>query len=257
MLPAEKEFERELAAVDRDIGLFAQYFYGYQATHYLASKDPKLIRTMNWQAMYWNTHLGALQEAAFSTLGRIFDTDSRSHSIHRLLLLARQNESIFDLDALRARKLASSEDASEWIDEYLASCHKPTAADWTKLSKYLDKWYAVFVIRYRPLRHKVYAHRDRLDSTALEELFSATSYRELEKLIAATAALHDAISGLYYNGHKPVLRIRRHSLIEMIERPGASRPCRSEGEMVAVQTRSVLDEYKRGRTVRRPTSAST
>jgi hypothetical protein len=245
---AEAEFERELAAVDRDLSLFAQYFYAYQATHYLASKDSALLATMNWQPLYWNTSLGALQEASFSTLGRIFDQDSRSHSVHRLFMLAQQSKAIFGLDALRERKIEGSDTAHEWIDEYMAGCYTPTAADWARLTRHLNKCSEVFVAKYRPLRHKVYAHRDRLEKAELEGLFSATSYRELEKLLASICALYDALWNLYHNGRKPVLRLRRYSLIEMIERPGVTEPCRLVGEMAALETKSVLAEYTLGRT---------
>ncbi len=132
----------------------------------------------------------------------------------------------------------------------MAGWHEPTAADWTKLTRYLAKWSDVFVTKYRPLRHKVYAHRDRLEQAELESLFSATSYRELEKLIASMCALYEALWGLYHNGRKPVLRPRRHSLVEMIERPGAAKPCRVEGEMAVLEAKSVLAEYKLGRTAR-------
>ena len=89
MSDCEAEFERELAAFDRDVTLAIQYLYAFQATHYVASKNERVLMAMNWHALYWNTSLGAMQEAIFAALGRIFDKDERSHSVHRLLELAR------------------------------------------------------------------------------------------------------------------------------------------------------------------------
>lgn len=159
--------------------------------------------------------------------------------MHRLLRLASGNPDVFSLEALRQRKRGDANEDPEWLDDYMQDRYVPTDADWTRLAKHLDRWTAVFQEKYRPLRHKVYAHRDRLEKSELEKMFAATSYRELEKLLVFLDAFQWALRELFNNGRKPVLRPQRYSVVQMIDRPGTAKSG-STAQVMAHDTQQAL-----------------
>ena len=78
--------------------------------------------------------MGSLQTSFFMVLGRIFDQDSK-HNIDKLVKTAQENREIFSKGALAKRKTEQSNNADEWIDDYLKSVYEPTAKDFRELRK--------------------------------------------------------------------------------------------------------------------------
>ena len=64
-----------------------------------ASQHPLALRRMNDHAVFWLSIRHAQQTTFMITLGRVFDTDSRSHSIHRLLKEMTKHPEYFSRDA--------------------------------------------------------------------------------------------------------------------------------------------------------------
>ena len=243
MTVTDAEFERELESFRVDAESAAQFFYAFQAIHYLSSSDSGVLALMNQAPMYWNTSNVALREAMFVALGRVFDPDPQTHNVSRLLKLARDNPALFSKDALAARKQGDGERPG-WLDEYLEGAHVPDADDWRRLRRYVAAWRRVYDAGYRGIRHQVVAHRAPLTQQQLDELFGQTSYRELEKLFAFLDSFYRALWQLYFNGRRPVLRHRRRSLIQMFataDQPGALG--RTAGEMVARDTRRFFETH--------------
>jgi len=245
MSSISQQFERELEAFRIDLESAMQFFYAYQATRYLASSEPELLAAMNSHALYWNTSLGAMQQAMFTSLGRVFDQDGETHNVSRLLRIGQSNSSeLFSRQAVRLRKANANAGDPDWLDEFVAACYEPTPDDWRRLRRYVAGCRRVFDSGYHDIRNRVYAHSERIDPATRDEMFSATRYRELEKLLASLGAVHEAVWQLFVNGRKPALRVRRHSLISMLAKRGPGRRGTPVGEMVARETRDVLMRYR-------------
>ena len=101
----ETEFERELEVFGNEVEEAIQSFYAGQTIHNVARKDENVHRALNRNAPFWNLACRALQANAIIVLGRIFDRDTRAHTLGRLLQLAAQNPHIFSKGALEKRKL--------------------------------------------------------------------------------------------------------------------------------------------------------
>lgn len=83
-------------------------------THSLA-----LLR-MNQHPEFWLSIRHAQQTNFMVTLGRVFDTDHRSHSIHRLLKEMTKHVEYFTRDAFANRRRALSPGAEpEYLADYL------------------------------------------------------------------------------------------------------------------------------------------
>jgi HEPN superfamily AbiU2-like protein len=94
MSTSESLFEHELEIFRHEAEAGTQFFYSHLAVHALAGKHEEIETVLNEAPLFWNTSLGALQSAAFVTLGRIFDQKS-PHNVDRLLQIARQSLPIF------------------------------------------------------------------------------------------------------------------------------------------------------------------
>jgi AbiU2 len=100
----ETEFEEELQAFDSDVDVAIQCFYTWQTVHAAARQSRKTYDLLNRNAGFWVMALGSIQANSLIALGRIFDTDKRTHNVGRLLQLAEANVSIFSKAAVVARR---------------------------------------------------------------------------------------------------------------------------------------------------------
>lgn len=211
----ETEFGRELAIFGNEVEEATQCFYVWLTVHAAARKSRKVYDLLNRDAKFWNLATRSIQANSLIALGRIFDSDPRSHSINRLLELAQANIDIFSKAALRNRKVRQSANAHEWIDAYMRErvC-VPKASDIKRLQSFVDARRKVYEGCYKQLRDKVYAHKGRTDVTALA---AKTNTRELGRLLSAMHQLHAVLLDLLQDGRKPRLRPIRHSAGHRIE----------------------------------------
>ena len=211
------DFEAQLELFRTESQSALQFFYAWDATHAIAAKDKRVVRFLNETPLFWNTALGAVQASTFVALGRVFDPDSRNHSVTRLLALAHANLDIFSKNELAARKRKLSANADEWLSEYLRSVYVPTNEDFRRLKRHVASRRKIYEQKYRPLRHSVFAHRGVSTRTEVGELFAKIDLRELRQVLVFLGRLYEALWELYFNGRKPVLRPSRYSVSRMLE----------------------------------------
>jgi hypothetical protein len=216
---AEAEFEREIEVFRTEVGQASQFFYAYLTVHAVAKDVPAVFDLLNSAPLFWKTNLGALQTATFITLGRIFDQAS-THNVDRVLKIARENPDIFSKAALGDRKRKASPGNIEWLEGYLRTAYVPKPSDFRRLRKLVGKYRKVYEAKYGDLRHKVFAHKEVSDGTAVDALFAKTNIREVQRMLIFLDSLYDApFFQLFVNGRKPVLRKRRYSMQRMRARP--------------------------------------
>jgi hypothetical protein len=207
------EFETQLDLFRMEAQGVLQFFYAWDATRAVAAKDKSVVRLLNQAPLFWNTALGALQTSSLVALGRLFDPDTaNNYSVTRLLAFAHANIDMFSKEALAARKRKLSANADEWLAEYLAAAYVPTSDDFRRLKRHVTVRRKIYEQNYRPLRHKVFAHRGVATQAEVAALFAKTNLRELRLLLVLLSRLYEALWQAYYNGHKPVLRPARYSV---------------------------------------------
>lgn len=202
MITNEIEFERELKVFQDEINEATESFYIWLTVHRLARRNRRLVRILNENAAFWNLTLRALQANSVIALGRVFDKDSRSHGVDRLLHLAASHPEIFAKEALRNRKLRLSPTSNDWLDEFMTTVHVPTQSDFKRLILQTQTHRKTYEQKYAYLRNKVYAHNDRMDLTGLN---SQTSIREVERMLAFLLRLGNALWHLFNNGYEPTI----------------------------------------------------
>ena len=204
-MPPEQAFERQLEALRRNCEAAAQCFYGHQAINEMALRRPAVHRALNRNGMFWSTTAGAMQVAAFIAMGRVFDQGS-PHNVDRLLKLAQGQPSLFSREALRRRKQDRDATPPSWLDAYMPGVHVPAPAEFRRLRAHVKKHRQLYEKSYKTLRDKYFAHSEIADEADIENIFSKTSKREIERLLLFLIRLHDSLWHLYMNGHRPTLR---------------------------------------------------
>lgn len=239
------DFAKDLELFRTEAESAIQFFYAWDAIHTVAADDPKVVRMLNQAPLFWNTSLGALQTSTFVALGRLFDPDQNNHSVTRLLSTAHSNLSIFSKDSLAERKRKQSTNADDWLPEYLKTAYVPTSDDIRGLKRHLARRRKTYEDKYRPLRHKIFAHRAVSSQTEVEDLYAKTDIRELQKLLIFLRRLHEALWQLYFNGHKPVLRPARYSVRRMLDEPSPNIERSHLQERLVHEIRSFLKAHSK------------
>jgi hypothetical protein len=234
MTDPEIEFARELEVFESEVNEAIQSFYAEQTIHNVARANGQVYDALNRHAAFWKITSRALQSNALIVLGRIFDKNPNSHGVHRLLQLAEAHPGIFSKAAFVKRKRPH---AGEWTAEVVRDMHIPTPKDFKRLRERLDRQRINYKARYKPLRDKFFAHKDRADTAGL---FASTNIRELEQLLCFLSGLHDALWHLLQNGIKPVVRRTHYSSRQILRMPKHSYSKNREQEWIVQETRKFL-----------------
>ncbi len=223
-------FERELEIFRTEEEAAQQAFFAYLSVRSLAASDEDVLANMNSNPLFWRTTHHAMLMAAFMTLGRIFDEDSRSdHNIGKLMRALRVD--LFTKAALRARRLSSGlkpEDA----DKFTQDAYELTDSDIRELRKSVAERRKLYKDRYRDVRHMVFAHKRRQE--IVDAVMERTNVDEIKELLGFLAGFYEALWQLYFNGQEPVVNIRVFAL------PPKDRFSMSPGERVFLEGHEVL-----------------
>ena len=246
MANGEKEFESELEVFRDEIETGLKVLFTFLAVHATAHDKPNIIAKLNAAPYFWRTVLYSLQSTQFIVLGRVFDSSSE-HNVHRLIKSAQENTAIFSKDALAARKLAGSENAEEWLPEYMTHVYEPEASDFRRLRSHIAQRKKIYMGVYRDIRRKVFAHKELVDHGTINELFQSTSIAELKEIFIFLSKLYQALWQLFHNGRKPLLRQQPHSVKKLLARQSKPWEPKTLQKLIVEDTQFLLKdmiEYK-------------
>lgn len=210
-MASKRSFLDQLQNFRREAYVAAQYLYSEMAVQHAASKSSRLLNRLNRTPRFWLTHGAACQEAAYLTLGRVFDTKS-DFNVDALLNAFEANLSRFSREALSERKRDGRPDEPSWLPEYLAAAHYPTIRDVARLRLKVAEYRSVYDRAVKPARHKYIAHREKVDHADVQQLFAGGKVKDLWRLVTFLYALYECLWNQYHNGRKAVLRPGRYSV---------------------------------------------
>jgi AbiU2 len=210
-MASKRSFVDQLENFRREAYVAAQYLYSEMAVQHAASKSSRLLGRLNQTPRFWSTHSAACQEAAYLTLGRVFDTKS-DFNVNELLNTFESSLSLFSRQALAERKRDGKASDPSWLANYLEGAHYPTAKDVTRLRAKTAEYRAIYDRAIKPARHKYIAHREKVDQAEVQKLFGGGKVRELWRMVTFLYSLYEALSQQQHNGRKPVLGRMRYSV---------------------------------------------
>jgi hypothetical protein len=240
----ETEFEDQLSAFEADVATVTRCFFSMAAINHLASQDTLVLDRLNEAPDFWNLVQAANQTALFIALGRIFDQNGDIRfTLDRLIGAAQKNGgAIFGAGCLADRKRRSSNNADEWLGDYMKDIYLPRPADFRALRRVRDRYRQRFEATYRPIRHEVYAHGITTRAEAVK-LFEQTRLGELQRIIRFLQRVSDGLWGLYWNGRNPLHRRRFPPLhvAQLADRP-PQHGSTSDQEIIVDAVRKVLEQ---------------
>lgn len=180
----------------------ASYYTDKEINDY-ASKNESALRRMNANPSFWVVTAHALQTTFMITLGRVFDLNSRSHSIEKLLTETVAHPEYFSKEALARRKRAIAGPEPVWLDEYLKRAWEPDVAGLERLRTALTPSRSKYDTAFKPIRDKLFAHQDVMDRANIQVLIGKGLITDLERILYDLHDVLSCISQLAHNGEEP------------------------------------------------------
>ena len=186
-----------------DVNIAASSFYAWKTINNLATSDEDVYCTLNAHALSWKIISDSLLVTFLVALGRIFDGDERSVSVHKLLDVCKKEIAQFNKPALAARNQQEPGGIKPtWLDEFLQDSYEPKTSDFDELAQIADQHQKTYKSKYQPIRHKVIAHTDLMASSFKDALFSNTNIPEVEEVLKFLRHVERFVEDLYMNGVK-------------------------------------------------------
>lgn len=208
-------YEKEFEIFSSNIRQAARSFYYHQEIQRQVYEDglkhenmpdgnfqySKMFQAMQANSQFWMDYKQSSIVFCVITLGKIFDKNSKSHRIERLIKEASQS-GLFTNKKLKERKIKGSDNAHEWIDNYMVNAQELSSNDFTNISKYAastrEQWENV-----KDLRNKIYAHQDVMDETKKSAIYEKSKYSVFEEIIGRLLTLEHIFFDAFYNGKAP------------------------------------------------------
>ena len=176
-------------------------FYTWKNIKDITVDEKKVRRALNRNPLSWTIILYSLQSTFFITIGRLFDTDGRSFSVHTFLRQCIENVDQFSKDALRKRRTKGSEaDKPSWLDEFIEKSYQPNKEDFLKLKGEVSKKQKRCNSIYKPIRNQIFAHKDIERIKCVDELFREVKIDEIQDLLYSLYQIKMIIRELLENG---------------------------------------------------------
>jgi hypothetical protein len=180
-------------------------YHTYEEISCVSLTDRGVRSALDKHALFWKVQVYSLQTSLMMVLGRIFDTDGDTHSVHKVINTTIGSANIFSKASLEKRKINHGITGKD-LESFMAATWAPrSSSDLRYLKKALIGYSARYKEAYGPIRDRFIAHRVINDPDDVWKLFAATNRTEIGETIAFLGDLVEALQDLYQNGRKPVL----------------------------------------------------
>lgn len=191
-----------LKEISNEITVASQAYFAWKSIHHLASKDSSIHKAIDLNALSWNIILHSLQATFFISIGRIFDTDPQSCSMHLLFRQCKISIKEFEKSSLGKRRIKEAGKKPDYLSDLLDRAYEPKQSDFSSLKKHVSRVQKIYEKHYRPVRHKIFAHKDSSHISDTSLLFIGTTKVNAEDILKTLYKVERVIWSLYTNGKK-------------------------------------------------------
>jgi len=176
-------FDKKLTLFRNEITAAENCYYLHKTIHLMIGNDNDLYAEVNKNSLFGNSVLSTTQVSLFITLGRIFDKDNSSFSVLNLLKDCNRHKDLFTKSQLELRKRThlSPENAAAYVKDMPEEL--ATDEEFEFLKKQVESCKDIFDKNYKPLRNKIFGHKDISYIGRERELFSQTMVGEIEAIL--------------------------------------------------------------------------
>ena len=179
------------------------------------SKDADAHQALLGNARFWSDYNYMTIQTTVIFLGKIFDPNSKTYNLSKMINSASKAIPYFNREALRKRKTALGVE-TEIIDGYIPTAYELSKADIKAIKQEIKKANALWD-KIEPFRNKIYAHSEILTSEERLELFGQVKYDDLKDLIQILLNISHALEQAELNGMKPDLAYNFEGPIRVAE----------------------------------------
>jgi hypothetical protein len=215
---ADRAFERALKTFETQVAEATQFWFAASAMNEVAKLNPDTLKALNVTPAFWLTARMAMEYQAIITVGKIFGPrKTNPHNIDSVFDILRQSRvAVFSKNALATRKRSMSNNADEWLPDYMKRVHVPTVRDVNRLHDLSKRHRRTYEAQYADVRSLHVAHTGSIDAEARSVMFQKTRIRDFEKLIVFLNRFQDVLWNMYYNGRRPILRPMAYSVRSLV-----------------------------------------
>jgi len=184
-----------------EVQLASSSYLSWRTIQNLPADDSELLNALNRNPSSWILIRQSLMLSLIMSLGRIFDSEPDALSVDKLLRYSIDNINLFSRDSLLERKRVGWSDFEELtLDVYMDNTVVPVEADFQRLRGEVRQHKNRFDAYYRPLRNKIFAHKDIESLGRTDDLWTATASNNIEETLHFLNDLMYTLHGSHVNG---------------------------------------------------------
>jgi len=189
-------------AFSQNINFAARILHYYLHLSAMVQKETENYKALNETPRFWNDYNFIALQTVIIFLGKIFDSQKKTHNLTKLLDVLPQSLKHFSKANLKLRKIEFSGGGFNGLEQYIKDAHELTADDVELIKTEAQKATALWR-KFKPLRHRFYAHNQMLTDDERDALFKSVTYDELEQLIQILLNISNILHQAEINGRKP------------------------------------------------------
>lgn len=196
-IPYTKHFK----VFSRNIEFVGRVFHYYQNLGGNVQSPSPEYNALNQNPYFWNDFNHMALQSVIIVLGKIFDLDSRSYGLGKLVEALKNDLAHFSKSNLRKRKMETNGNAV-WLDPFIVEAHELTIEDIVVIESQVNNANALWKT-ISPLRKKIYAHDDMLDDEQRNEIHAEVRHSDLKDLVRILINISNALWLAENNGDRP------------------------------------------------------
>lgn len=242
-IPAEDlRFEEALKIFETQVAEATQFWFAASAMNEVANANPDTLKAINFTPSFWITVRVGLENQGILSVAKIYGPrKTNPHNIDSLFDVLREcHLTVFSKESLAARKRRMSQNADEWLPQFMEGVHVPDLEDVNTLHALSKPHRKTYETQYEQIRNEHVAHTGLVDPNARWEVFQKTRISDLEKLIAFLNQFYDALWRMYYDGRRPTLEPAAYSVQDLVAKKLKDLSTSRNQEHIVAETRKCM-----------------
>ena len=184
----------------------ASSYFAWKVLAELPASDDRVLSALNHNADSWILIRHSLQTTFIVALGRIFDADPKSFTVCLFLETCKSEIGQFSKQEFEARRTRDNRGRRpDYLDAYMSNVYEAVESDFDALLKLANDQATIYNNKYKPIRHKIVAHKDLTTFLSDSDLYAATNLGEIETMLETLYRVECVVRDLLGNGEKKVL----------------------------------------------------
>lgn len=189
-------------AFSENVAFAARILNYYRYIQDKAQPGTPELEVLNKSPRFWLDWNYMALQTVIIFLGKIFDTQSRTHNIDQLMEGLSQSLNKFTKEELPQRKIKFGLIDPAILEEAVNRAQDWNIVDITNIQTQVDKAKELWE-KFKPLRNRIYAHQQMLTDQDRDSLFSNTTFTDLENLVQILINISHVIEQAELNGLRP------------------------------------------------------